>query len=132
MSENNSYSFKRFTKVGSKLSNYTISFNGKSLTFGFNGGFYTREKISSYKKVVLFFDDKKKAIAFLFTNNENEKGAFTIIHGNESTTGSVTAHSFVSDNNLKDQRYFGKMEPKKITDKLLGEIFVIDLLGDKK
>lgn len=126
------YNFKRFIKVGSKLSNRSISFNGKSFSFGFNSGFYTREKIDMYKKVILFFDKEKKAIAFHFTNDENAQGVFTVIHGNNKTTGSVTAKSFVINNKLDNPKYFGRKEPKKIKDEEIGELFVIELDEQKQ
>jgi len=125
---NQEYNFKKFTKVGSKLGNYSISVNGKSFSFGFNSGFYSKEKIKNYKKVILFFDESKKAVAFHFTNDENAKGAFTIIHSNNRTTGSTTAKSFFIDNKIAgEEKYFGQKTPKKIQDNNFGLLFVIEL-----
>lgn len=125
------YNFQKFTKIGSKLSNYSISVNGKSYSFGFNAAFYVKENIKNYKKVILFYDKGNKAVAFKFTN-EDEKGAFTVIHGGRGNTGSVTAKSYFIDNELVNREYFGKKNPKKIRDDNLGLIYVIDLLDDKK
>lgn len=122
------YNFKKFTKVGSKSGNYSISFNGKSFSFGFNSGFYTKENISGFKKVILFYDVDKKAVAFHFTNDENAEGAFSVIHSNNQRTGSVTAKSFVTDNSLARKEYFGKKDIKKIVDDNIGEMFIIHLL----
>ena len=126
------YNFKKFTKVGSKLSNYSISFNGKSYSFGFNSGFYANEGIKNYKKVILFYDTDKKAIAFHFTNNEQADGVFTVIHSKEKTNGSVTAKSFVVDNKLKKEEYFGQKIPQKIQDENFGQLFIIHLLDNKQ
>jgi len=124
---NAEYNFKKFTKIGSKLSNYTISYNGKSFTFGFNSGFYTRENISQYSKVVLFYDVGRNAVAFQFSNEQDAQGAFTVVHSNNQTTGSVTAKSFIIENKLDNEKYYGKKEPKKIIDKNIGELYVIEL-----
>lgn len=124
------YNFKKFIKVGSKLGNYSISFNGKSFSFGFNSGFFVKENIAGFKKVILFYDDNKKAVAFNFTNDEQAEGAFSVIHSKNQTTGSVTAKSFVVENSLCKDEYFGKKIAKKIKDENLGELFVIDLLDD--
>ena len=127
----NNYNFQKFTKIGAKLSNYSISINGKSYSFGFNAAFYMKQNIKNYKKVILFYDNKNKAIAFKFTN-EDEKSAFTIIHGSRGNTGSVTAKSFYIDNELLNQEYFGQKKPKKIQDDNLGLIYVVDLVDNKK
>jgi hypothetical protein len=123
------YNFKKFTKVGSKLGNYTISLSGKSFSFGFNSGFYTKENIKDYKKVVLFYDAKNKAVAFKFTNDEEAEGAFTVIHSNNGSTGSVTAKSFIINNGISE--YSGKKKPNIIKDDDFGELFVINLLEKK-
>lgn len=120
------YNFKKFTKTGAKLGNYTISISA-SCSFGFNSGFYNKEQIKNYKKVVLFFDGKRKAVAFQFTNDEKALGAFTVIHGNQGSTGSVTARSFFVENGLDKMNYSGKKTPKKISDEALGNLYVIHL-----
>jgi hypothetical protein len=125
------YNFKKFTRVGSKLSNYSISFNGKSYSFGFNGGFYTQENIASFKKVVLFFDEERKAVAFSFTNDEKAEGAFSLIHGSNKTSGSVTAKSFIVNSKICDDKYFGSKKPHKIQDVQNGQMFVVELLDEK-
>ncbi|MFA6552457.1 MAG: hypothetical protein WCT19_03070 [Candidatus Paceibacterota bacterium] len=119
------YNFVRFTKRGSKLGNYAISVNA-SYSFGFLTGFYTRENISKFKKVVLFLDKAKKAIAFNFTNDDSE-GAFTISHGNNN--GSVSARSFFIGNDLKQEEFLGQKIPKKEKDDRLGTLYVIDLIS---
>lgn len=121
------YKFNKFTSIHSKTSNYTISIN-RSYSFGFNSAFYKRENIKKYKKVVLFYDPNKRAVGFQFVNDENTQGAFTLIHGNFGTTGSVTARSFFIENDLHKEEYFGKKIPKKIEDPKFGSLYVIDLL----
>lgn len=116
-----------FTHTGARVGNYAISLN-PTLSFGFLSGFYTKEDIRKYKKVILFFDKDRKAVGFKFTNDPNAEGIFTIIHGKKQSTGSVTAHSFIRANDLDKKEYFGKKTPKKIIDKDFGEVFVIDLI----
>ncbi|HEY4694530.1 MAG TPA: hypothetical protein VIH52_01035 [Candidatus Nanoarchaeia archaeon] len=125
------YKFKRFTKIGSKLGNYSISLTG-SHSFGFSSGFYNREGISRYNKVVLFYDKSRKAVGFQFTNDKDAEGAFTIIHGNKRTTGSVTVRSFLISNEINKEEYVGRKTPTKVKDGEFGEIFVIDLLENNK
>ena len=125
----NDYNFKKFTKIGSRLSSYSISFNGKSYSFGFNSGFYAKEEINQYKKVVLFYDKEKKVVAFRFIN-EDEKGAFTLVHSTKGKTGSITAKSFIIDNELNKEEYYGKKIPEKINyDNLV--LYVIHLLDSQ-
>ncbi len=125
MSEN--YNFLRFTKTGSRLGSYTISLNN-SYSFGLNSGFYSKEGIEGFKKVVLFFDKAKDAVAFHFTNDDKAEGAFTIIHG--KNTGAISSRSFFLGNELKQERFVGKKIPRKIKDDKLGTLYVIDLLGN--
>lgn len=120
------YSFKKFTKTGSKLGNYTITVS-KGGTFGFNAGFYDKEGIAKYKKVVLYYDAKKRAVAFQFTRDTNAEGSFTLIHSNAGSTGSVTAHSFFINNGLDKMNISGRKTPKKISDQEVGTLYVIDL-----
>lgn len=126
------YNFKKFVKTGSKLGNYSISFNGKSFTFGFSSGFYYKNEIAKYKKVVMFYDDEKKAVAFQFTNEDKAEGAFTIVHGNNKTTGSVTAKSFILENKIDDPKYYGRKTPIEISDDSVGQLVVIQLLDGEQ
>jgi len=125
------YNFEKFTNTGAKLSNYSISLN-PSFSFGFLSGFYNKEGIKNYEKVVLFYDKDKQAVAFKFTNDLNAEGAFKIVHGKKQSTGSTTTRSFIIENDLGKKEYFGKRIPKRIIDNNFGELFVIELLADEK
>lgn len=111
--------------VGSRVGSYFISFNKSG--FMISSGFYMKEKIKDFSKIVLYFDSEKKAVGIEFTNNSNAEGSFTLIHGNKGTTGTISARSFVFTHNLNIPEYFGRKVPKKI-DFQGSEIFVIDLL----
>lgn len=124
------YNFEQFTKTGSKSGNYSISFNGKSNTFGFNSGFYIKENIKQYKKAILFYDKEKKAVAFKFTNDEKALGAFTIIHGKTQSTGSLAARSFILMHTLNKKEFYGQKIPKKIYDEKFGNLIIIDLTSN--
>ena len=122
------YNFVRFTSRGSKLGNYKVSIN-KSRTIGLLGGFYNRERIMDYKKVVLFFDKAKEAIAMSFTNDDNAEGAFSIFHNKPGkNSASVGAISFFVANDLIKNEYLGQKIPRKIKDEKLGTLFVVDLV----
>jgi len=121
------YRFQKFTNTGARLGNYCISLN-PSFSFGFLSGFYNKEHIKNYTSVILFYDKEKKAIGFQFTNDLKARGAFKIVHGKKQSTGSLTARSFITENDLGKKEYFGKKTPKKIIDETFGNLFVIDLL----
>ncbi len=121
----NDYNFVRFTKNGSRFGNYGISIN-KSFSFGLLSGFYSKEGIKDFRKVVLFFDNISKAVAFSFTNDNNAEGSFTITHGNNN--GSISARSFFIGNDVRDEQFLGKRIPRKIKDDKLGSLYVIDLI----
>jgi len=124
----NQYNFVKFTKTGSKLGNYSIGLT-KSQTFGFNSGFYNREGIKNYKKVVLFYDKKQKSVAFQFINDERAEGAYTLIHINGA--GSVTPRSFIAENDLDKDEYRGQRTPEKVRDPQFGTLYVIQLMQSK-
>jgi len=119
------YNFIRFIRKGSKFGNYSISIN-KSDSFGFNSGFYSKEEIKKFKRVILFFDKSKNAVAFQFTNDDNAEGSYAVTHGKNS--GSVSAHSFFLEHNLKQDQFLGRKIPKKEKDDRLGTLYVIDLV----
>lgn len=123
------YNLKKFVGVGSRSGDYFISFNKSGLLI--SSGFYSQEKIIGFSKVVLYFDEKKVAVGLQFVRDNNAEGGFKLIHGNNKTTGSVSARSFVKTNNLNNPKYFGRKVPKKI-DYQGSEIFVIDLVGDRQ
>lgn len=119
------YNLKRFVRIGSRVGSYFISFNKSG--FMISSGFYLKEKIRAFSKVVLYFDSEKKAVGIEFTNDSDAEGSFALIHGNKRTTGSISARSFVVTYDLNKPEYFGRKYPKKI-DYQGSNIFVIDLL----
>lgn len=122
------YNFSKFISVGSRLGNYFISLNKSG--FIISSGLYVKEGIKNFLKVVLYFDNSRKAIGMEFTTNINDEG-FTIIHNNSKTSGSVSARSFIIANSLNDPKYYGRCKPKKIN--YQGKnIFVIDLISKDK
>lgn len=123
------FNFKKFTKRGAKLGSYTISLNA-SHSFGFNSGFYNKEGIDKYKKVILYCDRERKAVAFQFTNEEGAEGAFTVIHGKGA--GSVTCRSFIIENDINKEEYYGKKQPHLVKDEKFGELWVVNLDEQKK
>lgn len=123
------YNFKKFVSRGTRAGNYSISLNA-SLMFGFNSGFYEKENIRNYKKVILYYDNQNSSVAFQFTNDEHTEGAFTVIHSKDSNSGSVTARSFIRVHELNKKEYYGKKVPKKINYKGIATLYVIDLTSN--
>ena len=122
------YNFEKFTNAGAKLGNYTISVNN-SYSFGISSGFYAKEGIRNFKRAILFYDKKMKAVAFKFTNDEGIKGTFAVTHVKNSA--SISARSFFISNEILKKEYIGKKDPKKIDDDNHGKLYVIDLLISK-
>ena len=104
-----------------------ILVDNASYSFGLLSGFYSKEGVEKFKKAILFFDKVKKAVAFAFTNDDNAEGAFAISHG--SNNGSISARSFFIENEiLRNDKFLGKKNPKKVKDDRLGTLYVIDLM----
>lgn len=120
------YNLKKFLGMGSRKGDYFISYSKSG--FMISSVFYSKENIKNFSRVILYFDEEKKAVGFEFTNENNTEGAFALIHGNNETTGSISARSFVKANNLDNPKYFGRKIPKKIAYEGVGDIFVIDLI----
>lgn len=121
--------FQKFVSNGARFSNYSISYNDKSYSFGFSSGFYNQEKIKNFKYVVLFYSDVDNSCAFQFTNEEGADGAFKITHNTNGNSGSVGCRSFIAAHQLHKTEYFGRKKPKKIIDPEFGELWVIKLSG---
>lgn len=119
------YNLKKFVGVGSRSGSYFISFNKSG--FLISSGFYSKENIKNFSKTVLFFDDEKKAVGMQFTNEDNAEGAFALTHGNNRTTASISARSFVKTYNLTNPDYFGRRIPKKINYEGAGELYIVEL-----
>lgn len=126
---NGGYEFEMFTKPGARAGSYEISYNGSG-SFGLMSGFYNKENIKNFKKVVLFFDKNRNAVAFKFTNDEDALGAFAVIHAANQSTGAISARSFAISNDIYKSELRGRKTPKKIKDPKFGELFVIELTPD--
>lgn len=120
------YNLTKFIGVGSRSGDYFISFNKSG--FMISAGFCSQENVKNFSKIVLYYDESKEAVGFQLTNEDNAEGAFKLVHGNNGTTASVSARSFVKANNLIDSKYFGRRTPKKITYDGIGEVFIVDLI----
>ena len=125
MADNNQFHFKKFVGLGSRSGDYFISFNKSG--FLLSAGFYSKEGIKNFSKVILYFDEIKKALGLKFTTEDNAEGAFKLVHANNGTTGSFSAVSFVKKFKLTSLESYGRKTPKKIQYEGVGELFVIDL-----
>ena len=130
--EQNRFNFQQFTNVGRKLGNYRITIN-RSAAFGLNAGFYTAERINKFTHVKIFYDNSKKAIGFLFTNNKDDKGTIKISHG-KTNSGYIAAKTFflsIFPSNIDEvKNYVGSYVPKNYEDEKIGKLYYIAL--DKK
>ena len=85
------YQFKKFEGRNVRLEDrITIT---KSNSMGFPQKFYQDNNIKDYKYVVFFWDEQNQAIGIHFTNNEEEKNKFSIIHSKTGYGGSVATRS---------------------------------------
>lgn len=124
------YQFKKFTGRNAKFEErITIT---KSNTIGFPSKFYDNNGIKDFKFVVLYWDEGKRAIGIQFSNSEEEKDKFSILHSKQGYGASVIARSFFRSNNIKPELYAGRYNWKKHDVAGVGELFVIDLAEKAK
>ena len=122
------YQFKKFEKKNIRLENrITLT---KSNSIGFPQQFYQNNEIKNFKYVILYWDEKNKAIGIYFAN-EKEKGGFKIIHG-QKYGAQVVVRSFLKENNIDPKIYYGRYDWEKYNLEGVGEIFVIKLRGRNK
>ncbi len=124
------FAFVTFEDLGAKFTSYTISI-AKHSGFGFNSGFYKKEGISKYARVLLMFDKSRQTVGFFFTNDEKLKGTYKIIHTNNQNSASVVVHAFFSAYTINPKEYAGKYIPKEYNESALGKIFYITLKKQK-
>lgn len=119
------YNLKEFTGRNVRLENrITVT---KSYSIGFPTKFFKDNKIDSFKYVVLFYDENKKAIGIHFTGDEARKNKFAIIRSKAGYGGSAVLRSFFRTYNIDPNLYYGRYEWEKINYEGIGEIFVINL-----
>lgn len=96
----------------------------KSGLIRLSAGFCDQTKAINSKYVVLYFDNLKKAIAFKFTDM-NEEGALKITKDRNAAT--ISGKSFLNAYHLNSKNYFHRYNwiKQDITD--IGEVFIINL-----
>lgn len=119
------YNFKKFENRNARLES-RISIT-RSNSIGFPTQFYRNNNIRQYKYVVLYYDQDKRAVGLYFTNNEEEKNKFSVMHSKKGFGGSIVARSFFRTYNIDLEKHRGKYEWKKHTLEGIGELFVIEL-----
>ena len=124
------YQFKKFEGRNIRLENrITVT---KSNSIGFPQKFYQDSGIKNFKYVVLFWDEKNKAVGIYFTNNEKEENRFSITHSKAGYGGSVVARSFFRTYNIDPQVCHGRYAWEKYNLEGVGEIFTIQLKEKSK
>jgi len=116
---------KKFESVNTKqeiritlTSNYALGFPNK---------FYTENTISSYKYVVLFYDEESKEIGIHFSNDDDEKHKFKIRHDKNGRGGSVTIKSLLKTLNYSPNEYKGRYTWEKRNEESIGDLYIITL-----
>lgn len=118
------YNFKKFEGFGTKTDNrITIT---RSNSIGLPKKFHSDNKIKKYKHAVLYWDRQNEAVGILFTNDEQEKHKFSIMHS-DKYGGSIAAVSFFKKCDIDPKIYYGKYDWKKENIEGVGELFVINL-----
>lgn len=120
------YNFKKFDSQHSRVED-RITITKSSYSVGFPTKFYKENGVKDYKYVVLFWDSENKAMGVHFSNNEQEKNKFTVLHSNQGYGGGVSIRSFFKVNEIDPQIYYGKYNWEKQQLPGTGEIFVIKL-----
>lgn len=119
------YKFEKFEKKNVRQERrITVR---KSNSLGFPTKFYEENGIENFKYVVLFWDEKNKAIGIYFTNNEEEENKFKIIRSPKGYGGSVVTTSFFKTYNINPEVYAGRYEWEKCEEEGVGNLFVIEL-----
>ena len=123
------YNFEKFKGRNVRLENrITIT---KSNSIGFPQKFYKDNKIKDFQFAVLYWDNSNKAIGIYFTNDEDEKNKFSIMHSKIGYGGSITARSFLKTYNIDLEKHHGRYEWDKVKIDEDKEIFVIKLDKEK-
>jgi hypothetical protein len=103
-------SFTKFTATNSKYeTRLSIS---RSNSIGIPTQFYRDERVADYRFAVLYYDPEETRIAVRFTNDETEKGRFSITKSRDHG-GTVVAASFFRGNKIDAKSVYGKYEPVK-------------------
>jgi hypothetical protein len=116
------YSFVKYTG-NSPRGDTKIAIN-KSGLIRLSSGFCRLTNVTDFEYAILFYDPVKKAIAFNFTNTQ-EDGALKVTK--DRTGATLSATSFMKVNKLLLRSYFGRHEWKKLHIQNIGEVYIIDL-----
>lgn len=126
----NKYEFKKFTGRNARFEDrITIT---KSNTIGFPSRFYEDNNIKNFKYVVFFWDSANKAIGIQFTNSEEEKDKFSILHSKQGYGASIISRSFFRSNKIDPAIYAGRYNWKKQSIDNIGDLFIIELVNKKE
>lgn len=119
------YNFEKFKNKNVRLEErITIT---KSNSIGYPSKFYQDNNIKQYKYAVLYYDKEQKVIGIHFTNDEQEKNRFSILHSKKGYGGSIIIRSFLKTYDIDPKAYHGRYNWKKYNSEATGELFVIDL-----
>ena len=117
------FNFVKFENLHKRTED-RITVTGNS-TIGFPTKFYNDNNIVSFKYVVLFYDKDNNAIGIYFTNSEEEKSKFSILHSKKGYGGHIVARSFFKTQEIDPKKYRNRYLWEKRNIDGVGEIFVI-------
>lgn len=98
-----------------------------SNSIGITQTFYKDQSIVNFKYVVLYFDESAKALGILFTNDENEKFKFSIIHSKKGYGASIVVRSFFKTYKIDPKIYHNKYVWQSVDQEGIGKLYVINL-----
>jgi len=98
-----------------------------SNSIGITQTFYKDQNIANFKYVVFYYDAAVKALGILFTNDENEKFKFTIIHSKKGYGASIVVRSFFNNYKIDPKIYHNKYKWQIVDEPGVGKLYVINL-----
>ncbi len=119
------YNFKKYEKINSRFEDrITITL---SRSFGFPARFCQDNELDNFKYVIIYYDEKNKAIGFSFSSDEQEKNKYSLIRSKKGYGVIVVATSFFKNYKLDPKKYRGKYESKRKKIEGIGQLYIIDL-----
>lgn len=119
-------SFVESRSAGARLGSNFIGIT-KNGAISIYAGFYTKYEIKKYTHCLLLVDKAQNLIGLQFGGEELGDGAYTLNHGKDYKTASISAGNFFTHNGLSAKSWYGKYPPEKYDDNTRKNVFMIDL-----
>jgi len=119
------YNLKKFVNKNIRYER-RITVRGTN-SIGLPTAFFKENGIEKFKYAVLYFDTDSKAVGVHFTNDEDEKGKFSLIKSKRGYGAGIMARSFFQAHNIDAKAYKGRYEWEKHELDDVGAVFVFEL-----